>query len=390
MNSQIADSTTLSAGMSSEALARDLLKDMVSSFYQLQAGRIQEGNRLTAHFYRKLGVDRTEKLINQMQGDTKIKIELIDVLKADWKRITDAFADPEINKSLKTKRNYVSNDDKSSEPQETTRRSKVKTFSLLDPDIRGTFDDFLEWQMMSRYRDMLKNEDEAKKDLNDCLENFQVWREFLSKIKGVGPTIGAVMLATIDIYKAKTPASLWSYAGLDVVILDNEGNPDGRGRARYKGHLVEVEYVAKDGTIKLKNGITFNPFLKTKLVGVLADIMIKHRTPKYRDEYDHYKARITERELSLTQQALAIGNTDFKARTTAHLHRMAMRYMIKRFLVDYYVAHRTMEGLEVVQEYSIAKLGMVHHHPEGRWAKHMAKLTEQTSDSDPDATPEPF
>ena len=35
--------------------------------------------------------------------------------------------------------------------------------------------------------------------------------------------------------------------------------------------------------------------------------------------------------------------------------------MVKRFLVDLYINWRTLEGLPVVEEYAVAKLGMTHH-----------------------------
>lgn len=39
---------------------------------------------------------------------------------------------------------------------------------------------------------------------------------------------------------------------------------------------------------------------------------------------------------------------------------MALRYMVKRFLVDLYKAWRALEGLPVIQEYSEAVLNMPH------------------------------
>ena len=39
---------------------------------------------------------------------------------------------------------------------------------------------------------------------------------------------------------------------------------------------------------------------------------------------------------------------------------MAVRYMVKRFLVDLYVAWRKLEGLPVASEYSEGKLGIKH------------------------------
>ena len=364
-----------------EELAKDVLKDLVSTFYQIQGLRIQLGNRLTAHFYRRLGVDAATTLLSQSQGPNKAKIELIDVLKIHWKRITDAFADPATNKKLMEK----STDALPLEPTDViSAKAKEKIWAGLSDETRGVFDSLLEWSLMAKYRDMIISEKRAENDMATALANFPIYTEWLSKIKGIGPTMGGVIISTINIHKADTPASIWAYAGLDVVILDNEGNPDGRGRGRYTGHLVEYAYTAKDGTQKTKKGITFSPFLKTKLVGVLADIMVKHRTPKYRLEYDNYKARITERELILTQEALTSGNVKFKVRTPKHLNRMAMRYMIKRFLVDLYMEWRAMEGLPITEEYGVRKLGLVHHAADGRWAQHMSTLTGPIASDDED------
>ncbi len=41
-------------------------------------------------------------------------------------------------------------------------------------------------------------------------------------------------------------------------------------------------------------------------------------------------------------------------------HNMALRYMVKRFLVDLYKVWRALEGLPIAPEYSEAKLGMKH------------------------------
>jgi hypothetical protein len=41
-------------------------------------------------------------------------------------------------------------------------------------------------------------------------------------------------------------------------------------------------------------------------------------------------------------------------------HNMAMRYMVKMFLIDLYTKWRTLEGLPVSVPYSEAKLGIKH------------------------------
>jgi len=47
-------------------------------------------------------------------------------------------------------------------------------------------------------------------------------------------------------------------------------------------------------------------------------------------------------------------------KTKPHRHTMACRYMVKRFLVDLYNEWRALEGLPVMTEYAIEKLGIIH------------------------------
>ena len=49
-----------------------------------------------------------------------------------------------------------------------------------------------------------------------------------------------------------------------------------------------------------------------------------------------------------------------KEKSEGHKHNMAMRFMVKRFLVSYYSHARMLAGLPVSPEYSEAVLGMVH------------------------------
>jgi len=170
------------------------------------------------------------------------------------------------------------------------------------------------------------------------VRDFDIYRNFLEDVKGVGPTMAAVIISGFDIHKAEYPSSLWAYAGLDVV--------KGAGRSRKKEHLVETTYTDAEGKEQTKMGISFNPFLKTKLIGVLGSSFVK-TNGIYRDIYDNYKHRISNMPAHAEK-------------SKGHINNMAIRYTVKRFLVDLYYNWRTMEGLPVAAEYSEAKLKMVH------------------------------
>jgi hypothetical protein len=49
-----------------------------------------------------------------------------------------------------------------------------------------------------------------------------------------------------------------------------------------------------------------------------------------------------------------------KEKSKGHRHNMAVRYMIKIFLIDLYNEWRSLEGLPVAPTYNEAKLGKVH------------------------------
>lgn len=117
------------------------------------------------------------------------------------------------------------------------------------------------------------------------------------------------------------------------------------GRSRRAEHLVDVKYVNKDGKEDVRKGITFNPFLKTKLMGVLANSFIKTGNAEYRKVYDDYKTRLET-------------EARWKDESKGHRHNAAKRFMIKRFLSDLYIKWRTLEGLPVYEGYVENKLTM--------------------------------
>jgi len=96
-------------------------------------------------------------------------------------------------------------------------------------------------------------------------------------------------------------------------------------------------------------GISFNPFLKTKLVGVLGSSFLRAgvKDNPYRAIYDNYKNRL-ENSPAHTEKS------------KGHRHNMAIRYMVKMFIIDLYKVWRTVEGLEVYPPYHEAKLGLKH------------------------------
>jgi hypothetical protein len=282
------------------------IRVMVRGAYDIQKLRIQMGNRIVANWKAKLGQapSATEETLDEAEKN------LLDNLRESYKKLADGVAT-------------------------LPRQSTFKGDELIST--------YTELVLIDQYIGLEKQEATQFSRLGNVLKDFPIYNEFLVNVHGVGPAMAGVILSEINIHAAEYPSSLWKYAGLDVA-------DDGQGRSRRKEHLVESTYIDADGVEQKKNGISFNPFLKTKLVGVLGSSFIKQSAAKcqYRKIYDDYKNRLEN----------SPAHAD---KSKGHRHNMAVRYAVKRFLADLYVAWRTLEGLPVANEYSVDKLGIVHH-----------------------------
>jgi hypothetical protein len=162
---------------------------------------------------------------------------------------------------------------------------------------------------------------------------------------------------------------------------------------------VKKEYINKEGNVAERDSITFNPFLKTKLIGVLGSSFLRAGKTlvdgkklgaalrlklALEEGFVQAKGKGVEKQgdqvmtflqskghvVSAEPSVYGRFYYDYKNRienmpahadkTDGHRHNMAIRYMIKRFLVDYYVAAKTAAGLPVMPEYSEGKLGIIH------------------------------
>ena len=277
-----------------------VLKSLVNGFYTIQRNRIQIGNAVVANFKDKIGQDPGTSE-EELEVDAKL---LLQNLRRSYTRITDGVA-------RLTPRNFKQD-------------GHISTFSEI--------------ALIEMYDSLMEAEQDAEKRIQQAVKEFPIYKVFLEDVKGCGPMMSAVVISQFDIYKAEYPSSLHAYAGLDVV--------NGKGRSRQKEHLVDQTYTDRDGKEQIKKGISFNPFVKTKLIGVLGSSFIKTGGP-YREVYDNYKHRLQHMPAHAEK-------------TKGHIHNMAVRYMVKRFLTDLYKAWRALEGLPVAPEYSEAKLGIVH------------------------------
>jgi len=385
-----------------------VIRTMVRSAYDMQLLRIQMGNRVTASFKVKLGLRQDGMSEKDLEKQEK---GLLDQLRASYARITDGIIE-EHGEDIKVK--------------------KLPTEKKFVGDELITH--YSELLLVDNYLATLRNEERHFKDMEKILKKIPVYTEFLENVRGIGPAMAGVIISEIDIYKAQYPSSLWMLAGLDVVHvgkytddkgvertvrgweidqwysndqnIDKEFLAEGKypvhfeahGRSRKEFCLVRRTYVNKAGEQSERDSITFNPFLKTKLVGVLGTSFLRagiatvdgKKTggaarlalakaegfdPKDYVEMDEDQAvivylRAKGHEVVVEPSPYSVIYNNYKNRlnndprhiekSALHKHNMAIRYMVKRFLVDLYNHWRKLEGLVVAPEYSEGVLGKVH------------------------------
>lgn len=282
---------------------QETIKSLVRGAYDLQKLRIQNGNRIVANFRAKLGIEPGGSEEDVEAGAKK----LLQRLRTEFRQMTAGIA--------------------------RIRPGSV-TFKA-----DGVISTFTELALVRQYEALVQAEESQFRLLADDLESYPLWTEYLKGVKGVGPAMAGVILSEFDVHKAKYPSSFWKYAGLDVA-------PDGAGRSKRAEHLVDREYTDKDGNTATKKSITFNPFLKTKLTGVLGPSFLRAGS-EWADVYRDYKHRLEN-------------HPKHKDKTKLHRHNMSLRYAVKMFLVALHMKWRELEGLPVSEPYSEAKLGMRH------------------------------
>lgn len=384
----------------------NVVRSVVRGNYDLQKLRIQMGNRLTGNFKTKLGFKNDGMTEKELEKEAKT---IISKIRKSYQRITDGVVNKETNAII----------------------GKIPTLKkFVGDEIISTYTELV---LVDNYMTLLSNEEKQFRQLKNILTGHPIYDQFLSTVDGIGPQMAGVIMSEIDIHRAEYPSSLWKYCGLDVIVtghyVDDQGNKktvraedveafyaDGDydkvmiaenkyvinfqnvGRSRKLESLVKREYVKSNGEVAFRDSITYNPWLKTKLIGVLAtsflrcgktlvdgqqinsaeraslaksegfkqdkdsDIALKDQVIDFLIENGH--------DVQFTPSGYGAFYYDYKNRlensphhkekTSLHKHNMALRYMIKRFLVDLYSVWRKLEGLPVAEEYSVAKLGMVH------------------------------
>lgn len=294
---------------------RSNIRTLVRGAYDLQKLRVSVGNRVVGNFRAKLGQEPGKLAAETLDAEAQ---KLLADLKARYKRLADGVAKP-------------------------GGRRKFKGDEVIST--------YTEFALVAQYTELEHDEVAHFRRLGRVLEEIPIHTEFLAGIKGIGPAMAGVIVSEFDITKARYASSLWKYAGLDVATVD------GLGRSRRREHLEKRQYKNAKGEEAERDSITYNPWLKTKLMGVLAPSFLRSGSD-YRRYYDDYRHRIeTDPNRIITDKpGFHRDNTWTKQRR----HDAAQRYMLKCFLVDLYRTWRTLEGLPVVPSYEEARRGYPH------------------------------
>lgn len=384
------------------------VRSAIRNTYGMQKMRIQAGNRVSAMVRQKLGLEPNEA----EEENPEVK-GILDQIRSEYSRITDGLI-------------------------EKMTPSRIRGLKYEED---GHITNISELILVDQYVSLLQKEEGLFKMIGVMLEDIPIYREFLSKIPGIGIQMAAVLIGEIDITRCKYPSSLIRLAGLDTVTIGVYKDKEGKeqyirgdvikslipaeelnlrdtskvysfeiggekldftlrsvGRSARKYCLEKRPYTDSEGEECLKDSLTYRPWLKTKLIGVLAGSFLK-QSKTYVDGSECGAAKRallakslgfkqnSKSELSLSRQVdayltlkghdITVVHGQYAAvyyeyrtrleqmpahakKTPAHRHNMALRYMIKIFLQDYYAEERRLAGLEVYPTYAEAKLGLTH------------------------------
>ena len=356
------------------------LRMQAASLYQFQATRIAVGNRTTSNVRALLGQGPSQP------GEDTLAPELQAALKAlRTEGVTEATADA-IDKT----------EEDDGEVSDKLIAAVLARYHELVPEtgklpqarsfkphpLIPTYDMLV---MIGQFADMLAWERRYEAQLGKLLEKLPIYTAFLEGVRGCGTRMSSCLISKLDPAKANHISSFWQICGLGVAVFD--GYSEARGRR--EDHLVDRVYVSANGTLERNRGLCYDPWLKTKVLGVLAPCMIKcshaalreykegrmttrdirnHSDVRYLADYLDAKQRYENHEKygkhndgkPDDERNARMNSKSYMITSPARREAMSKRIMMKAFLRDLWVSWRGLEGLEITPTYHEAKLGYKH------------------------------
>lgn len=317
-------------------IQRRTLRNMTYTFYDFQKLRISTGNRIVGDYKARLGQYDDAKSEWKEEGSLSVEAKkVLAALRASFKTLAEGLQGQP-------------------PPREFVGAELIPTA--------------LHYRMMEAYLGMERNEKPILAGILAFIDPVPIWRLWLRHIRGIGPTMGAVLLSYFSIERAPHASSFARYAGLHVVRNAESGAghaPSKRNWSKIKpilwwrnGAVLSRAPHPEEESPQSKPRLGYSPFLQGKLLGVLADSFIKSGSP-YKVLYDNYKTRLESHAVYGIQNDAE--RTRKKLAPKMHRHRMACRYMMRIFLHEFWAAWRAMEGLPVEAPYYVDKLGYEPH-----------------------------
>jgi hypothetical protein len=159
--------------------------------------------------------------------------------------------------------------------------------------------------------------------LKSCIQKHPVYNRFLKNVSGCGPALAGDLLSEFKVENIYYIGQLFKYAGIVG------------STKRVKGQKAD-----------------YNVYLKKRLLGVLPGSFLKARSP-YAVYYYEYRIRMIQRWINSSEE-------ERKNLTINHQHMMANRFMVQRFVKDYYMAFRRIMDIPEIRPYEEEKLGIIH------------------------------
>lgn len=400
------------------------IRPIVRGLEDMAKVRIATGNRLVSTWMHQRGIANNQATTDEDRLKLqKERDKMLDRLRLEYTRVTDGI----VGNLSETNGAKMS-----SESLIIATLPKPKDFKPTD--IISTY---AELMLIDMYVKLINDEQMGLSNLGKALDDVAIYNRWLKFIKGIGPKMAGVLLSEIDLSAPnRKPGSIITYAGIDTVFYGWYKGDDGKkvelsedeitawcndhpgetnmvwngksvtfdikGRDRTKVSMRDVEYTDRYGDQQVRKSLGFNPWLKTKLLGVLipsflksspryldgeragnakriytaeklygfkapsdpkkakeqADALLREKGHVIEDRPDYYAAVYFN--YSAREQAKNALRPDDRKITAAHIHNRAARFAAKIFLQDYYVAGRTILNLPVYATYARAKLGYDH------------------------------
>ena len=287
------------------------LRTMMQAFYMMQDNRIRTNNRISSLMYITRAIERGDvdeygnPIFHKEERDEEAHAEMI--LK---------FLDFYEEQKAKFK-------------EEGKKYTRINIIKMLET-TNGPINNIALWSLVADLHHYMQRERWYMTLVQKEVEKHPVYQEFLSKIPYCGTLMSAVLLSTFDIRKARHMSAFWKYAGLDCVINPETG--ESIARTMRKATMEDVEYIDKNGELKTRKSIGYNPTLQGKLLGVLGPMFIKYNTC-YRKFYDDARNRYMRRA-QVTGERI----------TKMQISKRAIRHMMQVFVQDLWIAWRKVEG----------------------------------------------